>query len=316
MYWKYAGTQYKSKYLAVQAAKSDFKNITFHTFDESIYNYDYSIEPEESLEVLMAERAKELRDKHSYIKFYLSGGSDSTTILNQFIKHNIFIDEIIVYRFSYLNNFEEDSNYEVNQYTIPWLKNNDFNKTKISIHDWGNEYFSSLMRKNNWFETKNALGLRETVLPNIRGKNFCNLFAGEAPEVICRDGHYFAQMWDGDNYGEYARFRNIECFFFTPKLIAKQAHMLKKIIIENNLQSSDKDTIRKYLRDDPIVEQQFIKHKNQSAMTFDKEVLFLKSANTHLRDFFRYVLSTKINNVPVLKLNPYYKLLNVSLDNE
>ena len=49
----------------------------------------------------------------------------STTILNQFIKNNIFIDEIIVFRFScHLNKFDENSNAEVNDYTIPWLKEN------------------------------------------------------------------------------------------------------------------------------------------------------------------------------------------------
>ena len=176
MYWKYAGTQYKSKFTAVQAAGRDFQNITFHTFDESINNFNYSIEPQESLEFLMAERAREIRENYNYIKFFFSGGSDSTTIINQFIKNKIFIDEIIVFRFSYLNNFDENSNAEVNNYTIPWLKNNKLDKTKISIHDWGNDYFSSIIKKSNWFETKNTLGLRETVLPNIRGKNFCNLF--------------------------------------------------------------------------------------------------------------------------------------------
>ena len=41
--------------LAVQAAGRDLQNITFHTFDESIKNNDYTVEPEESLEFLMAD---------------------------------------------------------------------------------------------------------------------------------------------------------------------------------------------------------------------------------------------------------------------
>lgn len=313
MYWKYAGTQYKSKFLAVQAAGRDFQNITFHTFDESIKNYDYTVEPEESLEFLMAERARELRDNHKFIKFFFSGGSDSTTILNQFIKNNIFIDEIIVFRFSYLNKFDENSNAEVNDYTIPWLKENAPDKTKISIHDWGNDYFSSLIRKNNWFETKNSLGLRETVLPNIRGKNFCNLFAGDSPHVILKNNKYFIEMWDGDNYGEYARFRNVENFFLSPKLIAKQAHILKRILLKENIKSTDKEMIRKYLRDDAVVKIQFHKDSSQTAITYDKEILFLKSADTYLRDFFRYILSSKINGVPIVQLNLGYKLLDVAI---
>ena len=313
MYWKYAGTQYKSKFTAVQAAGRDFQNITFHTFDESINNFNYSIEPQESLEFLMAERAREIRENYNYIKFFFSGGSDSTTIINQFIKNKIFIDEIIVFRFSYLNNFDENSNAEVNNYTIPWLKNNKLDKTKISIHDWGNDYFSSIIKKSNWFETKNTLGLRETVLPNIRGKNFCNLFAGETPPVVCKNNKYFAQIWDGDNYGEYARFRNVEGFFFSPKLIAKQAHILKKILIKNKLMSSDKSLVREYLRDEAVVKNQFFKNSSQTAITYDKEILFLKAADTYLRDFFKYILSTKINGTPVIRLNLGYKLLDVEI---
>ena len=313
MYWKYAGTQYKSKFTAVQAAGRDFQNITFHTFDESINNFNYSIEPQESLEFLMAERAREIRENYNYIKFFFSGGSDSTTIINQFIKNKIFIDEIIVFRFSYLNNFDENSNAEVNNYTIPWLKNNKLDKTKISIHDWGNDYFSSIIKKSNWFETKNTLGLRETVLPNIRGKNFCNLFAGETPHVMCKNNKYFAQIWDGDNYGEYARFRNVEGFFFSPKLIAKQAHILKKILIKNKLMSSDKSLVREYLRDEAVVKNQFFKNSSQTAITYDKEILFLKAADTYLRDFFKYILSTKINGTPVIRLNLGYKLLDVEI---
>ena len=313
MYWKYAGTQYKSKFTAVQAAGRDFQNITFHTFDESIKNFNYSIEPQESLEFLMAERAREIRENYNYIKFFFSGGSDSTTIINQFIKNKIFIDEIIVFRFSYLNNFDENSNAEVNNYTIPWLKNNKLDKTKISIHDWGNDYFSSIIKKSNWFETKNTLGLRETVLPNIRGKNFCNLFAGETPHVVCKNNKYFAQIWDGDNYGEYARFRNVEGFFFSPKLIAKQEHILKNILIKNKLMSSDKSFVREYLRDEAVVKNQFFKNSSQTAITYDKEILFLKAADTYLRDFFKYILSTKINGTPVIRLNLGYKLLDVEI---
>ena len=88
------------------------------------------------------------------------------------------------------------------------------------------------------------------------------------------------QIWDSDNYGEYARLRNVESFFLSPKLIAKQAHILKKILVEKNLPSSEKDLIRKYLRDDAIVKNQFHKNSNQTPISYEKEILFLKSADT------------------------------------
>ena len=44
-----------------------------------------------------------------------------------------------------------------------------------------------------------------------------------------------------------------------------------------------------------------------------KEILFLKAADTYLRDFFKYILSTKINGTPVIRLNLGYKLLDVEI---
>jgi hypothetical protein len=64
----------------------------FHDVTYSYYNWD--IEPDIDLGTLYKMRAQQLRDKYEYLILSFSGGSDSTQILNTFLKNNIFIDEI------------------------------------------------------------------------------------------------------------------------------------------------------------------------------------------------------------------------------
>jgi len=312
MYWKYAGTQYKRKFHAIQAANGDFGNISFHAFDESLTDINFKIEPSQSFEELLDERCFEIRDKFSYIKFFFSGGSDSTTVLNTFLRNKIYIDEIIVFRFSSNNNFDEDSNHEVNKYTLPWLKTNLPDKTKLSIQDWGSDYFFKLKTKNSWFDTRNTYCCREILIPNIRGNNFCNLFSGDSPEVYF-DGKWKTNQFDTNGYAELSKFRNIEMFFHTPNLIIKQAHLLKKVCIEEGLKESSKDLVRRYLRDKPIAQEQFVKKDMNFSFEHLKDKLFLKNANQNFKDYFRYVLSTKINGIPLVNIPEGYKLFDKEL---
>src|SRR6056300_1705765 len=110
-YWKYAGTRYKHKFKALEASRGDVQNITWHLFDSSFENYDWTKEPVESFYDLMVIRAKQLRDTYSYLKFWFSGGSDSTTALRVFLDNNIHIDEISVFQCYTPDNH---SNIEVN----------------------------------------------------------------------------------------------------------------------------------------------------------------------------------------------------------
>ena len=70
----------------------------------------------------MRTRALQLRDTYPYIKFWFSGGNDSTTALNVFLKNNIHIDEIITYKFAPDNNSTNLGDYEIDTYDIPYLR--------------------------------------------------------------------------------------------------------------------------------------------------------------------------------------------------
>ena len=105
LYWEYAGTRYRSKFCALDAANGNYKGITFRIHESDDFdNYTWSIEPTPSLKEIMKQRALQLRDTYAYLKLWFSGGGDSTTVLNTFIENNIHLDEICVYRYSFDDN--------------------------------------------------------------------------------------------------------------------------------------------------------------------------------------------------------------------
>ena len=316
MYWKYAGTQYKSKFAAIDAAGSKLDQITFHAFDESFKDFDYSVEPLESHEQLLKERCLEIRDNYSYIKLFFSGGSDSTTVLNTFIKNDIPIDEIIIYRYSLDDDIFNPSNDEVNKYTIPFSKTLN---TKVKVYDFKYDHFSSLLKNDNWFSKRNTLALRETDIPNIRGKNFCNLFCTPDPTIKYIDGSWHLVGWDTDVFTDLAKFRNVEHFFLSSKLLAKEGHMLKNYC-KNKKVNYSKQLLRDLLRHKPVAKEQIFKSDIEDhglivnpAVINGKERLLLKNASQETKDKYRYILSTPINNMPLVRLIRGYEFYKFNL---
>ena len=255
-YWEYAGTRYKNKFRAIDAANGKYKRITFHNFEDvSFNNYSWSIEPTTPLKQLQKERALQLRDTYDYIKLWFSGGADSTTMLNTFLDNNIHIDEIGVYRSSTDGDFDNNlGEYEINTHTLPYLKSIQhlIPKTKIKIIKHGKEYFDSVLG-DKWFYTKSSLSLRHTYFPKINGKNFCNLLGCLDPIVITNKGNWYSEIWDTNSIGELASFRNIELFFTSsdmPELHAKQCHVTKNRLIELGMLDNNLEAVKKIIRHD------------------------------------------------------------------
>ena len=304
-YWEYAGTRYKHKFKAIEASHGDIHNITFNMYEsDAFHNYDWSIEPANSFKSLMLTRALQLRDDYSYLKFCYSGGADSTSILNVFLANNIFIDEIIVWRFG--NNL---SNYEVDEYTIPFLKSiqSKIPKTKITIYNYGEEYYREYLN-DKWFYTRNSLCPRHTYLPKINGKNFCYIFGGIDPHLEFENGQYYATFYDTNTVGELAPFRNIELFYTSPslpELHAKQVHIMKKNLKPGFTLEDQKVTLRKLLRDAPVAPTPDFLSKNWGnivSMHFQKKSTFVhKEMGSFFSDQFRYLLNTKINGRAVYR---------------
>ena len=90
-YYNVDGFKTLSKLEAWQLSKGDFNKIKFIYNDDHFSKIDWSVEPKEDIYELFRQRAQQLREKYDYIVLIYSGGVDSHTILETFLKNNIQI---------------------------------------------------------------------------------------------------------------------------------------------------------------------------------------------------------------------------------
>ena len=94
-YYTCNGIEFESKIQAAMVGEATNKPIKWH-FNESTFNhYNWSQEPELSLDQLYNKRAREIREKYDYVILSYSGGSDSNNVLESFLRQGLFIDEIV-----------------------------------------------------------------------------------------------------------------------------------------------------------------------------------------------------------------------------
>jgi hypothetical protein len=322
LYWEYAGTRYRSKFRALDAANGNYKGITFRIHEsEDFDNYTWSIEPTPSLKEIMKQRALQLRDTYAYLKLWFSGGGDSTTVLNTFIENNIHLDEICVYRYAFDDDFDNNQgDYEINTYTLPYLKKlqHYLPKTRIKIIHNGKDYYDKVLNDDKWFFSKSNLSLRHTYLPKINGKNFCNILGCSDPLVIYNKGHWYNEIWDAGE-SEYANLRNIELFFTSvnmPELHAKQCHIMKNYLTKHNMLDNDmvkvKAVLRAITRDTPVAPEPDFFAKNyqfhETLYLLPKDKYQYKSANKEQMDRVKYLFkNATINGCVLPKLMTQYR---------
>lgn len=91
-----------SKVEAARVAQGDFNKVHFNFMDSTFMGHPW-YRPSETWEELMRQRCVRLREKYSYLCVWFSGGWDSATVLETFIKHNIKLDEIAIYDRKYFD---------------------------------------------------------------------------------------------------------------------------------------------------------------------------------------------------------------------
>lgn len=237
MYW-YSKKLGKKFYYKIPALRAD-PNVTFH-LDDIYDDYDWSVEPLESWDEIKWERAWNLRDKAGYLRLWYSGGSDSQTILNTFIKHNIPLDEIGIWRLSPINDFNTPANDEINKAALPYLetiKDKLHPSTKIVLYDVGYEqlkYFytnhSDPNTHNNFLDFRpcTSVGMHK-LFPNVNKKlNLLNIDGLEKPKVGVDKNGPFWYYSDANLLMHIVdpkeKIPNVH-FFLDPKIHCKQIHM-------------------------------------------------------------------------------------------
>lgn len=264
------GKEFSSKILALLHSKQVNKPADWIFNDRVFLSYDWTMEPEETLDQLYDRRARQLREKYDYIILSYSGGADSHNILMSFIRQNLRIDEIVV---NYVgtagkqyidldpnNTNAENAGAEHYLQTLPRLKEVQhlIPETKISIFDVSNHIFdfmegvgdaSWVLSKREGINPAGATRFNYLHLIDVR-KRFdkeksIGLVVGvEKPRVgIATDGRFIMRFTDraaniitvAEHIKEYTN-STVEFFYWSPDavpMMIKQGHVIKKYLIAN-----------------------------------------------------------------------------------
>lgn len=227
--------------------------------DETFGNYNWKIEPTETLDELYAQRARQLREKYDYIVVWYSGGADSHNILETFRKNDIFIDEIAQFHaYSGEKSWNSYLNLEVEKIAVPVTLEvlesmpgtkhrmvdmapfiNDVFKEDNNRIDFiykSNRSFSPHQLARTYFREK----IKDYQDIIASGKKLCFVWGGSKPEVVydeAKDKYYtrFIDCIDSNGVGPRTQQLNREweydeMFYWSPdcpELVAKQSHLVK-----------------------------------------------------------------------------------------
>ena len=155
--WYLNNKFYNNKWSCVLDNKYSSKNVTFYFYDDVFNKLNWEEEPSLSFDFLLQQRARQLRDSFDYLRLWYTSGTDSETILQTFLKHNIFIDEIAVSKNPFI-----ESDRELNKRAIPRLKllQDKFPNTFINIFQTTAKQYLSILESQNYDKIASDITLR------------------------------------------------------------------------------------------------------------------------------------------------------------
>lgn len=243
------------------------QHVGWNYHDSHFAAYDWTQEPRQSLPELYRERAQQLRDNYDYLVLFYSGGIDSNTILNAFVRNRIPLDEIYLFgAFEFEQRRYRDLGWnrnpgyytrEVNQ-ALPLVKRltQDMG-IKITVYDWGEDIVDAandldwIWRAGTRFDPTCMVRSRFHKIVRAhnelvhRGRRVGFVYGVDKPRLL-RDQNsiYFAfldiimtlgAMPTNDILGEY--WENDEYFYWTPnfpEIAIKQSHVLVNWLRSHN----------------------------------------------------------------------------------
>jgi len=274
--YKYKDSFFSSRADLIEAIMSDKLSVApyHYWFNDDIFgSIDWTFEPDISLEKLYEMRARQIRDEYDYIILSFSGGSDSNEILETFLEHDLFIDEIQTVHYSkiinrlvkhsLINDRSLSIFLEYEKAVIPKLKKirNVSPQTKITEYDVSDYMYDQIVNsKFDYMGIKdkvpNSPGLFKKFRINTffmhhnnnnffesKGKKVAFVRGYDKPVLSIEEGSLYFRFTDMPMHGvNLIRADNIEekyifeDFFWSPKcplIPIKQSHVIKKFMIRN-----------------------------------------------------------------------------------
>jgi len=211
------------------------KPIEFVCYTDQYAGLDWTHEPEETFDELMLRHAQYLRNKYQRVILSWSGGTDSQTIYNIFVKNNIHIDEIVCWVNDEYEPWNSTSNYV-------WMKNNHPDPTTYitSRNRFDPEGRRQVINNEDWlFQNRTlipkfAMGTTDSVMQDYCDAKYgesawCLITGHEQPNVFLRDGKYHCNHIAKTLYSVMGC-KGVEPFYLDPVLTLKQSFMIKKFL--------------------------------------------------------------------------------------
>jgi hypothetical protein len=264
-YYEVDGIKTLSKLEAYKFAHGNVDKIKFKYNEDVMESFDWTVEPEEDIYDLYAERARQLRNKYDYIVLMYSGGVDSHTVLSSFVNNNLQINEICTFTNADVEHRTDKFNQEVFNAAIPFVNTMDLRSigTKFRLFDISdliiNQYNDQFHFENhelynqgpgnNWSSAVRSHLLKSKIPDHLRlteqGKTVCYVWGFDKPTLLLNDNKYSIHFYDSTidlNMRQFInktvlanKFSNFydEPFYIcreSPKISIKQGHMLLKLI--------------------------------------------------------------------------------------
>ena len=200
----------------------------------SEYNdMDFSIEPAQTLQEMLAAEAEKIRDSNDFVRLYYSGGSDSELVLRTFVDNNIHLDEIVCWKSGI-----PVADFEIDQYAIPTLDKLDLPKTKITINVSTKQDYIDYYKKGITSEKidSGACSFNTHIrliqqIELFKEHNFIkgtvNIRGFDKPKIIKKNGQWYTYFIDVDME---PAFHTYSFFSDNPVLQIKQAHLFMRQI--------------------------------------------------------------------------------------
>lgn len=268
-YYVCDGKEFESKIQAMFHSVETKKPFDW-VFNEDIFRqYDWTVEPIETLDMLYDKRSRELRETYDYLILSYSGGADSHNILMSFIRQGLHIDELLINTTErgWNGTVDLDPNNKSNTNSgaehylqlIPRLKEVEkfIPKTKITICDMTDSITSSFTKVGDasWIfnkkEALNPIGLHKfnyIYIDEVRKKfdkekRIGLVFGTEKPRTYVRGNKFFVSFSDRaanmvnivTHIEDYDN-TTVEFFYWSPdavRMLIKQGHVVKQWLDAN-----------------------------------------------------------------------------------
>jgi hypothetical protein len=232
-----------NKLAAAEKANNNFDNIHFYFADDAHSKFDWTVEPQEDINDLIDQRVREIRDQYAYVALWYSGGYDSQSILDSFVRQNIRLDEIVIYSRRWMEheyNVEHIHAYNYANYVKkihqPWMNinvlyydhNSLFDFYKTYGHDWIYKDFGSRISFNKPNRSNTAHFQKEfRTFVNTIGRVDIN--GVDKPKVNLYNNKWYSQAPDKAFYDFFES--PYELFYLSPaatKIYIKQTWLAIK----------------------------------------------------------------------------------------